>query len=58
MPDHEGEKKGEEFDTSLHAYKDGREDDLEHDPAMTGDREGDAPFQQPEEGKQDAPAKH
>ena len=35
MPDLEGEQKGEPTSTPLHAYKDGREEDLLADPEAT-----------------------
>lgn len=59
MPDLEGNQKGEETKTPLHAHSEGREDDLKHDPAMDGVDESDSPpYQQPEEGKGNEPAKH
>ena len=46
MPDPEGNEKGEETSTPLHAYKDGREEDVEGDeetvegsPEAAGERD-------------------
>ena len=51
MPDSKGNQKGDPPDTSLHAYKDGKADQVEGDP--TGEAVREAPVEQ-----RDDPGKH